>query len=62
MTRNEPVRIVRTISNRIEICRASRRAGITFDAFGNGQKDTGNESLAVMRLLEDGNLLSKTGT
>ena len=31
----------------------------TFYTFGYGQEDRGNEGLAVVRLLEDGDLLSK---
>lgn len=34
----------------------------TFDALRDGQEDTGDKGLAVMGLLEDGDLFSKTGT
>lgn len=33
----------------------------TFNALGNGQQDACDESLAVMRLLEDCDLLAKPG-
>lgn len=32
------------------------------NAFGYGEQDSCDKSLAVMRLLEDGDLLSKTGS
>jgi hypothetical protein len=35
---------------------------LTFGAFGDRQKNAGNKRLAVMRLLEDGNPLAKTGS
>ena len=41
-----------------------RRRGVavlTLDTLGDGQENAGDEGLAVVRLLEDDDLLSKTG-
>lgn len=34
----------------------------TIDAFGDGEEDAGDKGLAVVRLLEDGDLFAETGT
>jgi hypothetical protein len=64
MTRVEPKEVEGEESSAFSSRRSlpQNRIAHTLNALGNGQQNAGNERLAVVRLLENDNLLSETRT